>query len=66
MDDQEKGDIYNSDDRLFLQSNNIDFIFRIEETGALSTLLSIVMGRDIGQDDKFNDYLRIKQERPQT
>jgi len=36
---------------------------RIEEVSALTTLLSIIYDEDIGQDDTFQSYLRVKQER---
>ncbi len=54
--------LYNSDDELFIRTDNIDFVIRIEEIGALTALLSILYGEDIGQDDTFQSYLRIKQE----
>ncbi len=56
--------IFNSDDELFLRSSLIDFVVRIEEIGALTTLLSIMFSEDIGQDDTFQSYLRVRQERP--
>lgn len=62
----EVGGIYNSDDELFLRSDNIDVIFRIEETSALTTLLSIAFDADIGSDDTYNDYLSLRQQRPQN
>jgi len=55
--------LYNSDDELFIRTDNIDFVVRIEEIGSLTTLLSIMYGEDIGQDDNFQSYLRVKQER---
>jgi tRNA-2-methylthio-N6-dimethylallyladenosine synthase len=38
-------------------------VVRIEEIGALTTLLSIIYWEDIGQDDSFQSYLRVRQER---
>lgn len=54
--------LFNSDDELFNRTDNIDFVVRIEEIGALTTLLSIMYGEDIGQDDVFQSYLRVRQE----
>jgi len=54
--------LFNSDDELFNRTDNIDFVVRIEEIGALTTLLSIMYGEDIGQDDAFQSYLRVRQE----
>ena len=55
--------LFNSDDELFNRVDTIDFVVRIEEIGALTTLLSIMYGEDIGQDDAFQSYLRVRQER---
>jgi len=55
--------LFNSDDELFIRTEDIDFVVRIEEVGALTTLLSVIYGEDIGQDDTFQSYLRVKQER---
>jgi len=55
--------IFNSDDELFNRTDNIDFVVRIEEIGSLTTLLSLIYGEDIGQDDNFQSYLRVRQER---
>ena len=62
----EVGGVFNSDDELFLRSENIDIIFRIEETASLTTLLSVVFDRDIGSDDTYNDYLSLKQKRNES
>ncbi len=59
---QNEGSLFNSDDELFNRSDNIDFVVRIEEIGALTTLLSVMYGEDIGQDDAFQSYLRVRQE----
>ncbi len=61
LDRSDAGGIYNEDDRLFAQTKFLDFLFRIEETAALPQLLSAMFGRHVGQDDKFQDYLRIRQ-----
>ena len=58
--------LFNSDDELFHRTNDIDFVVRIEEIGALTTLLSILYQEDIGQDDTFQSYLRVKQTRETT
>ncbi|MBP7806701.1 MiaB/RimO family radical SAM methylthiotransferase [Candidatus Gracilibacteria bacterium] len=55
--------LYNSDDDLFHRVDTMDFVVRIEEIGSLTTLLSIMYSEDIGQDDNFQSYLRVKQER---
>lgn len=55
--------LYNSDDELFNRVDTIDFVVRIEEIGSLTTLMSIMYGEDIGQDDNFQSYLRVRQER---
>lgn len=55
--------VFNSDDELFIRSNDIDFVVRIEEIWALTTLLSIIYQEDIGQDDAFQSYLSIQQSR---
>lgn len=55
--------LFNSDDELFGRTDNIDFVVRIEEIGSLTTLFSIMYGEDIGQDDTFQSYLRVRQER---
>lgn len=55
--------LFNSDDELFNRVDTIDFVVRIEEIGSLTTLLSIMYGEDIGQDDNFQSYLRVRQER---
>ncbi len=55
--------LYNSDDELFNRVDTIDFVVRIEEIGSLTTIMSIMYGEDIGQDDNFQSYLRVRQER---
>jgi tRNA A37 methylthiotransferase MiaB len=51
----------NYDDELFLRSQSIDFVFRIEEVSFLTKILSLITGEDIGNDAKFNEYLAVKQ-----
>ncbi len=51
----------NYDDELFLRSQSIDFVFRIEEVSFLTKILSLITGADIGNDAKFNEYLAVKQ-----
>lgn len=51
----------NYDDELFLRSPLIDFTFRIEEVSYLTKILSLIIGEDIGNDAKFNEYLAVKQ-----
>ncbi len=53
--------IMNYDDELFLRSQSIDFVFRIEEVSFLTKILSLITGEDIGNDAKFNEYLAVKQ-----
>jgi tRNA-2-methylthio-N6-dimethylallyladenosine synthase len=60
---QNQHSLFNSDDELFIRTENIDFVVRIEEIGALTTILSIIYQADIGQDDAFQSYLRVRQER---
>ena len=51
----------NYDDELFLRSDSIDFVFRIEEVSFLTKILSLITGEDIGNDAKFNEYLAVRQ-----
>ena len=55
--------IFNADDMLFPRSPDIDFIFRIEETKYLPLILSELYHEKIGQEDKFDDYLKQVQQR---
>jgi tRNA-2-methylthio-N6-dimethylallyladenosine synthase len=55
------GALENYDDELFLRSQSIDFLFRIEEVSFLTKILSLITGEDIGNDAKFNEYLAVKQ-----
>ncbi|MDD2487037.1 MAG: MiaB/RimO family radical SAM methylthiotransferase [Candidatus Gracilibacteria bacterium] len=53
--------VLNSDDKIFGRTDKIDFVFRIEEINFLTKLLSIIFKKDIGNDEKFNEYLQIRQ-----
>ena len=55
--------IYNYDDALFPRSEYLDFTFRIEETKYLPHILSHILGEKVGQEDKFDDYLKQAQQR---
>jgi tRNA-2-methylthio-N6-dimethylallyladenosine synthase len=52
--------IFNWDDDLFTRSKDIDFVFRIEETGYLPKLLSAITGQQIGNDEKWEEYLKMR------
>lgn len=54
-------DIYNSDDKIFGRNDNIDFVFRIENVWYITKILSLIFKKEIWNDEKYNDYLRIKQ-----
>ncbi len=54
---------FNWDDDLLSRSRDIDFVFRIEEVGSLPKLLSAITGDDIGNDEKWESYLRMRQTR---
>ncbi len=58
--DSEEG-LYNYDDELFIRSAYIDAVFRIEEVGMITKILSVISGEEIGNDAKFNEYLAVKQ-----
>lgn len=51
----------NYDDELFLRSESIDFVFRIEEVSFLTKILTRIVGTEIGNDAKFNEYLAVRQ-----
>jgi len=53
--------LFNSDDKIFGVTNVIDFVIRIEEIGYITKILSIITGKSIGNDEKFDEYLRLKQ-----
>jgi len=56
-----KEGIFNHDDVLFPRTDGLDFTLRIEEIKYLSLILSHIYGEKIGSDDKFDDYLKMKQ-----
>ncbi len=58
---ENQNSLFNSDDKIFWRTDKIDFVFRIEEIGYLSKLLSVIFGKEIWNDEKFNEYLQIKQ-----
>jgi tRNA-2-methylthio-N6-dimethylallyladenosine synthase len=55
--------IFNNDDPLFPRSERIDFVFRIEETKYIPLILTEIYGEKVGQEDKFDDYLKQAQQR---
>lgn len=55
--------VFNWDDDLLSRSKDVDFVFRIEETGHLPKLLSVATGFDVGNDEKWEEYLRMRQAR---
>lgn len=55
-------EIFNNDDKLFPRNNNkIDFVLRIEDTKFLPLMLTHIYKEAIGNDYKFDDYLKSKQ-----
>jgi tRNA-2-methylthio-N6-dimethylallyladenosine synthase len=48
---------------LLWRSDRIDFVFRIEEVGHLPKILSAVTGEDVGNDEKWEEYLKMRQHR---
>lgn len=55
-------EIFNNDDKLFPRNNNkIDFVLRIEDTKFLPLMLTHIYKENIGNDYKFDDYLKSKQ-----
>jgi tRNA-2-methylthio-N6-dimethylallyladenosine synthase len=58
---QDADALSNYDDELFLRSQSIDFVFRIEEVSFLTKILSLITHQDIGNDAKFNEYLAVRQ-----
>jgi len=53
--------IFNHDDKLFPRMLNLDFTLRIEEVKYLNFILTHIYGEKIGNDDKFDDYLKQAQ-----
>ncbi len=60
---EKTSDIFNNDDKLFPRSPIIDFVLRIEETKYLPLILTEIYGEKIGQEDRFDDYLKQVQQR---
>lgn len=58
---EDKNSLFNSDDKIFGKTDKVDFVFRIEELGYITKILSILLNSDIWNDEKYNDYLKIKQ-----
>ncbi|NDK09685.1 radical SAM protein [Candidatus Gracilibacteria bacterium] len=58
-----KDGIHNYDDDLFRRTLLLDFTLRIEETKYLPLILSEIFGEKIGQEDKYDDYLKQVQQR---
>ncbi len=58
-----KQGIFNHDDKLFPKIESLDFTLRIEEITYLPFILSHIYGEKIGQEDKFSDYLKTRQQR---
>lgn len=58
---KEDHSIFNSDDKIFGITDRVDFVMRIEEIGYLTKILSLITEQELGSDDKWNDYLQIKQ-----
>ncbi|MCD5380918.1 MiaB/RimO family radical SAM methylthiotransferase [Candidatus Gracilibacteria bacterium] len=57
-----KEGIFNYDDKLFPRlGDKLDFTLRIEETKYLPLMLTHILGESIGNDSKFDDYLKSKQ-----
>ena len=54
--------IFNNDDKLFPRLwDKLDFVLRIEEIKLLSFILTEIYWENLGQDDKFDDYLKQAQ-----
>lgn len=58
--------ILNHDDKLFPKIPHLDFTLRIEEMKYLPLILSEIYWEKVGNDDKFDDYLKQKQLRENT
>lgn len=58
---KDEKDIFNNDDKLFPRLEDLDFTLRIEEIKFLTFILSHIFDEQIWQDDKFDDYLKMKQ-----
>ncbi len=58
---KDENSIFNSDDKIFGKTDKIDFVFRIEEIPYLTKILSALTNQEIWNDEKFNEYLKVKQ-----
>lgn len=58
---EDENGIFNNDDKLFPRLKELDFTLRIEEIKYLSFILSHIYWERIWQEDKFDDYLKMKQ-----
>ena len=55
--------IFNNDDELLLKIKEIDFTIRIEEISHLTKILSVICNKDIWNDEWFESYLKLKQDK---
>lgn len=53
--------IFNSDDKIFWRTDKVDFVFRIEDLSFLTKILSLLFKKEIWNDSKYYDYLKLKQ-----
>lgn len=53
--------IFNNDDKIFWRTNLVDFTLRIEEIVYITKILSVLIKKEIWNDEKYNEYLKIKQ-----
>ncbi len=60
---ENKEGIFNYEDDLFRRTKLLDFTLRIEETKYLALILSEIYQEKVGQEDKFDDYLKQVQQR---
>jgi len=44
---EDKNSLFNSDDKIFGKTDKVDFVFRIEELGYITKILSILLNSDI-------------------
>jgi tRNA A37 methylthiotransferase MiaB len=59
---ENSNDIFNNDDKLFPRTNGkLDFVLRIEDLKYLPHILTHIFDESIGQEHKFDDYLKAKQ-----
>ncbi|MBB1564467.1 MiaB/RimO family radical SAM methylthiotransferase [Candidatus Gracilibacteria bacterium] len=59
---KDSSEIFNNDDKLFPRTKGfLDFTLRIEDIKFLPLMLTQIYGESIGNDYKFDDYLKSKQ-----